>query len=106
MRRHFRITKRGKTVSVRGHCRKNPRGQEKLLYASNLRHIYYSQSSKNYPKLPAIIGFAGFHKYDPMIQFWTDYWKNKKILPQQVDPLLIKAMIAAESSFRPSSKNQ
>ena len=37
--------------------------------------------------------------YDPMIQFWAEYWKDKKRLPKEVDPLLIKAMIAVESSF-------
>ena len=36
-----------------------------------------------------------------MIQFWAEYWKDKGRLPKEVDPLLIKAMIAAESSFRP-----
>ena len=41
-----------------------------------------------------------------MIQFWTDYWKEKKVLHEQVDPLLIKALIAAESSFRPGVRTK
>ena len=76
------------------------KGKENLLHVSNLRHLYYNRSQKTYPKLPAIKGFRGFHQYDPMIQFWVKYWKDKKRLPKEVDPLLIKAMIAAESSFR------
>ena len=36
-----------------------------------------------------------------MIQFWAEYWKDKGVLHKQVDPLLIKALIAVESSFRP-----
>ena len=100
VRRHPRSTKKGMT-QVSAHCRKNPKGKENLLDASNLRHIYYSSGLKKYPTLPAIKGFRGFHDYDPMIQFWTEYWKKKKVLHKQVDPLLIKAMIAAESSFRP-----
>ena len=80
--------------------------EKKLLYASNLRHLYYNRLKKAYPKLPAIKGFRGFHKYDPMIQFWTEYWKDKGVLPKEVDPLLIKAMIAAESSFRPGVRTK
>ena len=102
---HSRSTKKGMT-QVSAHCRKNPKGKENLLYASNLRHIYYSSGPKSYPKLPAIKGFRGFHEYDPMIQFWTEYWKDKKVLHKQVDPLLIKALIAAESSFRPGVRTK
>ena len=98
---HTRRTKKSGIVSVSAHCRVNPKGKEKLLHASNLRHLYYNRLKKIYPKLRAIKGFRGFHKYDPMIQFWTEYWKDKDVLPKEVDPLLIKAMIAAESSFRP-----
>ena len=105
VRSHPRSTKKGMT-QVSAHCRKNPKGKENLLYASNLRHIYYSSEPKNYSKLPAIKGFRGFHKYDLMIQFWTEYWKDKKVLHEQVDPLLIKALIAAESSFRPRVRTQ
>ena len=100
VRSHSRTTKKGMT-QVSAHCRKNSKGKENLLDASNLRHIYYSNGLKKYPKLPAIKGFRGFHEYDPMIQFWTNYWKEKKVLHEQVDPLLIKALIAVESSFRP-----
>ena len=61
---------------------------------------------KNYPKLLTIKGFKGFHEYDPMIQFWAEYWKDKKVLHEQVDPLLIKALIAVESSFRPGIRTK
>ena len=98
---HTRRTKKSGIVSISAHCRINPKGKEKLLHASNIRHLYYNRSQKQYPKLPAIKGFKGFHKYDPMIQFWAEYWKDKGMLPKEVDPLLIKAMIAAESSFHP-----
>ena len=86
---------------VSGHCRRNPKGKEDLLYASNIRHIYHTQLIKTYPRLPAIKGFKDHDQHDPMIQFWTDYWKNKGELNKQVDPLLIKSLIAVESSFRP-----
>ena len=103
---HARRTRKSGIVSVAAHCRINPKGKEKLLHASNLRHLYYNRLKKIYPKLPAIKGFRGFHEYDPMIQFWAEYWKDKGMLPKEVDPLLIKAMIAAESSFRPGVRTK
>ena len=101
VRGHLRRTKKSGLVPVTDHCRTNSQNQVDLLDASNLRYLYNNRPQKQYPKLPAIKGFKGFHQYDPMIQFWTEYWKNKKVLSDEVDPLLIKAMIAAESSFRP-----
>ena len=103
---HTRRTRKSGVTSVSAHCRVNPKGKEKLLHASNIRHLYYNRSQKTYPKIPAIKGFKGFHQYDPMIQFWAKYWKDKKRLPKEVDPLLIKAMIAAESSFRPGVRTK
>ena len=103
---HIRRIGKGKVTYVSAHCRRNPKGKEKLLYASNIRHIYNSRLQKNYPKLPAIKGFKGFHQYDPMIQFWTEYWKEKGRLIKEVDPLLIKAMIASESSFQPGVRTR
>ena len=101
MKNHTRRTKKSGIVPVSEHCRVNSKGKKKLLYASNIRHLYYNRLQKKYPKLLAIEGFRGFHEYDPMIQFWVKYWKDKQRLPKEIDPLLIKAMIAAESSFRP-----
>ena len=101
VRGHLRRTKKSGLVPVTDHCRTNSQSQVDLLDASNLRYLYDNRPQKQYPKLPAIKGFKGFHQYDPIIQFWTEYWKNKKVLPDEVDPLLIKAIIAAESSFRP-----
>ena len=103
---HTRRTRKSGVISVSAHCRVNPKEKEKLLHASNIRHLYYNRLQKIYPKLPAIKGFKGFHKYDPMIQFWVKYWKDKKRLPKEVDPLLIKAMIAAESSFQPGVRTK
>ena len=99
VRTHKRRIQKGFTM-VDAHCRKNPKNKKKMLFASNLRYLYIN-SKKQYSKLKAIKGFKGFHEFDPIIHFWTDYWKSKKIIPQNLDPLLIKAIIASESSFRP-----
>ena len=68
LRSHPRSTKKGMT-RVFAHCRKNSKGKENLLDASNLRHIYYSSGPKKYPRLPAIKGFRGFHHYHSSLIF-------------------------------------
>ena len=68
VRRHPRSTKKG-MIQVSAHCRKNPKGKENLLDASNLRHIYYSSGLIKYPTLPAIKGFRGFHDYHSRLIF-------------------------------------
>ena len=76
------------------------------LNALDIKSLYNNRRQKEYPELPAIKGFEGFHEYDPMIQFWTEYWKDKDVLDKKVDPLLIKSIIATESSFRPSERTK
>jgi hypothetical protein len=39
-------------------------------------------------------------QYDILIQFWLKYWKNKGLISEEIDPLLVKALIAVESSFQ------
>lgn len=45
-------------------------------------------------------------KFDQLIQGWTKYW-NEVLKPKQpLDPLLVKALIATESSFLSRLKNR
>ena len=39
-------------------------------------------------------------QYDELIQFWLKYWKDQNLIKDDIDPLLVKAIIACESSFR------
>ncbi|PIR23529.1 MAG: hypothetical protein COV44_02335 [Deltaproteobacteria bacterium CG11_big_fil_rev_8_21_14_0_20_45_16] len=40
---------------------------------------------------------------NPIIQFWLAYWKNEGLSFPKIDPLLVKTIIAVESSFRPKA---
>jgi soluble lytic murein transglycosylase-like protein len=52
--------------------------------------------------LPPIVGYRKGAEFDGPIQFWLDYWKNRGVsFPGDLEPLMIKAMIAVESSFNP-----
>ncbi len=52
----------------------------------------------------AIKGFKDFPELDSVIQFWLQYWKEFGLsFPSDIDPLVIKAIIAKESSFRPKA---
>lgn len=89
----------GKRHIVKGHCRVNPAHKLKTLFNSNLKYLFLNKKKK-YPKLKKIKGEKDFGQYDEMIQFWLDYWKDKKEISFNLDPMLIKSIIAVESSFR------
>ena len=95
---HQRQTAKG-LILVQSHCRKNPSSKGKVLFGSNLKYLYEASPPKDI-KLEKIKGFGGFHSYDPMIYFWVEYWKRAGLLPPAFDPLIVKSMIAVESSFR------
>lgn len=99
---HYRKTKGGKTwVDV--HSRKNKSKSKKMTYyPENLLYLYWN-NNKKYKRLNSIKGFKGFHEIDPVIQFWLDYWGSKFKQFLKVDPLIIKAIIAKESSFNPKA---
>lgn len=40
--------------------------------------------------------------FDSVIQFWLDYWKDQGVDLPEIDPLIIKALIATESTFNPT----
>ena len=61
---HTCRTRKSGIISVSAHCRVNPKGKEKLQYASKIRHLYYNRLQKVYPKFLGIKGFGGFHEYD------------------------------------------
>lgn len=87
---------------VENHCRKNPKSKEDFLYKSNLDYIYEKFKNRyKYKKLSKIKGYPQDKgQYDEIIQFWLNYWKDEGLINEDIDPMLIKAIIAAESSFR------
>lgn len=99
---HIRFSKNGKKHLVNEHCRKNSKSKSKFLYHSNLKYIFDTYvNDYRYKKLKRIKGYPQDRgQYDIAIQFWLKYWKSKRLINEDIDPLLIKAMIACESSFR------
>lgn len=96
---HYRKCKNGGKTWVDIHKRRNRSSSKKMTYyPENLLYLYWN-SEKNFKKLKKIKPFPGYHELDPIIQFWLEYWtKIFKRFPK-IDPLLIKALIAQESSF-------
>lgn len=45
-------------------------------------------------------------KYDIHIAVWADYFTKKLHLKSPIDPDMVKALIASESSFKPSAVNR
>ncbi|MGB0452657.1 MAG: transglycosylase SLT domain-containing protein [Bacteriovoracaceae bacterium] len=102
VKRHIRISKNGVKHIVEAHCRKNSKSKKSFLYRSNLNYIYENFRNKyKYKNLKRIKGFSQDKgQYDELVQFWFKYWKDQGLIKEDIDPLLIKAIIAVESSFR------
>jgi len=98
--RQIRISKTGIKFYVKAHVRKN-RGRKIVLLPENILYLYW-HGDQEYPLLGKIKGFEEFSELDSVIQFWLSYWKEfGLVFPSDLTPLLIKAIIAKESSFRP-----
>lgn len=95
-----------RTTSVAGHCRDNPSRKDQL-YSDEIEEIadYRFGNLKGGP-CPDNLGFknAG-SKYDPLVRGWTKYWNDVLKPRPPLDPNLVKALIASESSFNPKKDN-
>jgi hypothetical protein len=93
----------GSVSTVHWHCAHNPSGKDQL-YPDEIREIATQHFSnlKNKPcSLPLDFGAAG-SQYDDLIAGWVQYW-NEVLKPDvPLDPNLVKALIASESSFDPT----
>lgn len=99
VKRHARITKEGVTYYVKAHIRKN-RGKKIVLLPENILYLYWF-GDQDHPRIGTIKGFAEFPELDSVIYFWLNFWKEAGMpFPKDLDPLLIKTMIAVESSFK------
>lgn len=103
---HKRVCRSGTVTWVDAHIRKN-RGKIKPgLLIENIHYLYW-HSKKKYPALAKIDGYDKGAEYDPVIQFWLDYWKSQGVkYPDDLEPLMIKALISVESSFNPNAKSK
>lgn len=118
------LKKKSKIVVVREHQRrvsaskKNPSGRTTV--DRHLRHIegQYLDSNliektfKEYDKKKVLyptkqkLDLPNEDKYNDYIAVWLDYFNKKLNLKTPLDPDMIKALIASESTFKPNAKNK
>ena len=96
--RQAKISKNGIRYFVKAHRRKN-RGKKIVLLPENILYLYW-HGDHDYPHLGKVKGFAEYPELDSVIQFWLEYWQEAGLpFPKDLDPFLIKVIIAKESSF-------
>jgi hypothetical protein len=99
---HPRVNPSGSISNVRGHCATNPSGKDQL-YFDELAEMSQTKEFLNANPAPTPNPFDFGEKannYDHLIAGWTKYW-NEVLGPQEnLDPDLVKALMASESSFR------
>ncbi len=117
------VKKKTKTVVVREHPRrvpvskKNPTGR--TIVDRHLRHIegqyldlnLIDLTLKNYDKKNILypangkLNLPNEDRYDDLIAVWADYFNKKLNLKSPLDPDMVKALIASESTFKPDAVN-
>ncbi len=103
--RQARISKKGIKYFAKAHIRKN-RGKTIVLLPENLLYLYW-HGDHEYPALGKVKGYAEFSELDSVIQFWLSFWKDDGFkFPEDLDPFLIKVIIAIESRFRPAVRTK
>jgi hypothetical protein len=99
VKRHAKVSQNGIKYYVKAHTRKN-RGKKAILLPENLLYLYW-HGYRDFPSVGAIKGFEEYPELDSVIQFWLNFWKEQGLpFPKDLNPHLIKALIAKESSFR------
>ena len=85
---------------VDGHCRKNSSHHE-IFVADELHELAekYFKNLKSMPT-PDNLGNPLGNNFDNLIAGWTQFWNDIFAPTALLDPNLIKALIASESSFR------
>ncbi|MBA2405110.1 MAG: transglycosylase SLT domain-containing protein [Bdellovibrionales bacterium] len=77
-----------------------------VLLPENLLYLYW-HGDHDYASLGTVKGFEEFPEFDQAIQFWLNFWKEQGLpFPKDLDPFLIKVLIAKESSFRTHIKTK
>lgn len=90
----------GTITTRRSHCARNPTGKDQL-YPDEILEIAERNFSKVKQKPCSLdLGFKEKgNLYDALIAGWTQYW-NDVLQPQiRLEPNIVKALIASESSF-------
>ena len=98
VKRQARISKSGIKYYVKAHIRKN-RGQKILLLPENILYLFW-HGEDEFTRLGKVKGYPEHPELDAVIQFWLNYWKEIGLkFPADLDPFMIKVLIAVESRF-------
>lgn len=120
----LKAKKKTKVVSVKEHSRKvpisakNPGGitivdkhsryiDGKFIDQEMIGNIFreYKKKGLVYPA-SGKLKYPNADKFDELIAVWCDYFNQKLNLSPQIDPDMVKALIATESGFNPLAKNK
>jgi hypothetical protein len=85
----------------KAHCARNPASSKVSLSPQDIKKIASTNTFKSKKKPCALkLKFGDGNIYDDLIAGWTEYW-NEVFKPDvPLDPNLVKALIASESSFK------
>lgn len=101
VRRHDRLSKKGKIEDVDGHCRKN-KSKKDVLKSDEIELIAQTQIFKDALKNPMslVVDRKKYDDYDDIISGWVTYWNDvfKPEIPLSVE--MVKILILTESTFR------
>lgn len=84
---------------VDGHCRKNSSHHE--IFVADELHEIAKQHFKSVKEMPKAdnLGNPRGNDFDELIGGWTQFWNDTFSPKDRLDPNLVKALIASESSF-------
>jgi hypothetical protein len=86
---------------VHSHCAWNPSHKDEL-YPEEIKEISEHFSKLENGPNPDSLGFKNGTTYDSLIAGWTQYWNDILQPDVPLDPNVVKALVASESSFIPS----
>lgn len=106
-----KIHPQGEVIIRHAHCASNPLGKNKkevndVLSFDELQIIAKTHFSdlKGSPKA-GVLKYHNADKFDELIRGWVLYWNEVLKAQDLLDPNLVKALIASESSFDPDTIN-
>jgi Transglycosylase SLT domain len=93
---------KGRVVTRHAHCANNPSHKDMLSYDEiELIAKTYFLNLECRPKTKILTEFSRGDEFDQYVSGWVQYWNEIFKPVEPLDPNLVKALIASESSFKP-----